>query len=678
MTSQVTRPAPGIAGYVLGRRLGSGATSDVFAATDPQGRAVAVKLLRGGIDSMPGAPERFAREVRLARALDHPHLVRLYDAGWNAGVPYLVMELLTGSTVEGLIARHPRGVPVADLVRVARQVALALVALHDAGLVHRDVKPANLFVAAAGVIKLGDFGLLREVVDLGQVTLPGHVLGTPHFMAPEQACADAIDGRADLYGLAATLYLLATGRPTCSGVSPWAVLDELLHQPFPDPRRLRPDLPAEVAELIVRAGARVLGERHPHARALLADLDRLDGSGGRRDATASAASRPVGTEAMPRLLLVDDDPLVRRIYIGRFHGEGFAPVAVGSAAAAREELARGVPALVVLDLLLPDGSGLDLLRELRARPETARMPVLVLSNAYDERLRASAREAGASAVVAKSATTPNQVLTMARHLVRAPAPPAPVAAAPARVALGVPELPQFLLLARAALARLQAMAALLRPGDEPARNARVLGEAAQALRGLSGSAAAVGRGAAAALAAALEILAGELAADPARLTVSSHASLRQALARIAALVGEDAPEPRAWPTPPVLLVDDDPLAARLMQAAVARAGLASAAVADGLAALERLRSQPCALILTDLVMPGLGGERFVQRVRELPAHRATPVIVVSALASFAAQPGCDAIAKPYLGIELTVKVLTALAGIVATTPPRHDPWQGAR
>ena len=686
-TAQPVRAS--INGYQIGNRLGSGGMADVFAAIDPAGRPVALKLLRSSLDPGQPALERFLREGRLALTVSSPHLVRHLDVGIADGTPYLVMELLSGRSVEGTIASHPGGAPVEDLVRIAHAAATGLQAIHAAGMVHRDVKPANLLFAEDGRIKLGDFGLMRAQLDETMLTQAGNVLGTPHFMSPEQARGDAtIDARADIYSLGATLFMVATGRSPCAGTTPWSVLDHLLREAFPDPRELRADLPEPLAALIRRAGAREIGQRYPDAASLLRDLD--DFVTGRAVPVASAAAvKPVKaaapalpTSASVRVLLVDDDPIIRRIYVGRFASVGIAATVAASLAAARAELARAAPHLVVLDLQLPDGDGLDLLRQLRAAAATASIPVVVLSNLYDAAQRELALAAGATLVAAKCSTTPNRLIDTARRLLepRAPLPlPPPPAVVSHHDEVVRRERPQFSRLAAAALVRVQTLVGLLHP-EEPLRDLRMLEEVAQSLRGVSGSAAAIGHPGIAALAAAGEALAVQLRDGVERERGSAQRTLIQALARLRELAAGMPATSTRWATPPVLLVDDDQLAIRLMQSAAAGAGVDTVAAPDGLSALELLRRQNFALILSDVMMPGLSGERFAQRVREMPGRRSIPLIFVTGLSSFAgaAGAGLDHILKPFMGIELTVKILTAVAGRVELAAREPDPWAGVR
>jgi serine/threonine protein kinase len=273
------RPAAALpAGYELVRELGRGAAGVVLAARRQRdGRPVAVKLLLERVE--PGSPdhERFLREGRLAAGLKSPHLVELLDAQVTpAGQPYLVLELVPGGSVEALLrARGP--LPVAEALRLAGQVASALAVAAAAGVVHRDVKPANILLGPDGAAKLGDFGIARSLEATARsLTVSGQGLGTMAYMPPEQVAeAKHVDPRADLYALGATLYHLLAGRPPFQPTT----LEELyatVDTAPPPLASLRPDVPPAVATLVHGLLAKDPFERRPpNARTLVQALAAL-------------------------------------------------------------------------------------------------------------------------------------------------------------------------------------------------------------------------------------------------------------------------------------------------------------------------------------------------------------------------------------------------------------------
>ena len=199
--------------YVLERPLGHGAMSTVDLAHDTElDREVAVKRLAENFARDDELRARFQREARLAARLSHPNVVHIYDVGEDDdGRPFIAMEFVDGETLAEVLAR--RGpLPAEEVARLGVQACRALAAAHDAGLVHRDVKPQNLILRRDGVLKLGDFGIAFGLEGT-RLTVAGTVLGTAAYLAPEQARGEEVTGAADVYGLGAVLYELLTGRP---------------------------------------------------------------------------------------------------------------------------------------------------------------------------------------------------------------------------------------------------------------------------------------------------------------------------------------------------------------------------------------------------------------------------------------------------------------------------------
>ena len=176
--------------------------------------------------TMPTARERFLREARAAAAINHPNVVTIYAVEEVSGLLLLVMEFVDGVSLQDRLRRQiPFSLP--EVVRIGAQVAAGLAAAHACGLVHRDIKPANILLARpADQVKIADFGLARATDDAG-VTLPGVIVGTPAYMAPEQALGHAMDHRADLFSFGSVLYTLCTGRPPYSGSTTLAVVRQV-------------------------------------------------------------------------------------------------------------------------------------------------------------------------------------------------------------------------------------------------------------------------------------------------------------------------------------------------------------------------------------------------------------------------------------------------------------------
>jgi formylglycine-generating enzyme required for sulfatase activity len=226
----------------------------VFLAEDVQlKRPVALKVLKSGAADNPAARERFVREAQAAAALEHEHIVTIYQVGEAGGVPFLAMQWLKGMSLEERLKR-PGALSVPQVLRLGRQIACGLAAAHARGLVHRDIKPGNLWLEAehGGRIRILDFGLARAVADEVHLTQPGAIVGTPAYMAPEQARGEKVDHRCDLFSLGVVLYRLATGQLPFRGNNTVAVLAALtLDTPAP-PRQVNPAVPPPLSDLIVQ------------------------------------------------------------------------------------------------------------------------------------------------------------------------------------------------------------------------------------------------------------------------------------------------------------------------------------------------------------------------------------------------------------------------------------------
>jgi serine/threonine protein kinase len=261
--------------YRLGERIAGGGMGSVYRAVDESlGRPVAVKLLRRELAAEPAYLERFRREARASAALSHPGVAGVYDYGELGGSAFIVMELVEGETLAERIAARGR-LPWTDASAIGEQVARALAAAHAHGLVHRDVKPGNVLVDAAGRAKVTDFGIAKAAAS-ATLTRTGMVVGSANYVAPEQAKGDDVGPAADQYSLGCVLFEAVTGRPPYSGHSAVAIATQHVSAPVPDPRRHHPDLPPAAAALIRRALAKSPGERFASADAM---ADALAGSG---------------------------------------------------------------------------------------------------------------------------------------------------------------------------------------------------------------------------------------------------------------------------------------------------------------------------------------------------------------------------------------------------------------
>ncbi|WP_304941281.1 MULTISPECIES: serine/threonine-protein kinase [unclassified Tsukamurella] len=236
------------AGFRVVRRLGAGGMGEVYLVAHPRlPREEALKILPQDLSTDESYRVRFNREADLAATLFHPNIVGVHDRGEADGKLWLSMDYVAGVDLDALLRdRHPRGLPVADVVSVITQVASALDHAHGKGLIHRDVKPANILLAesgadAGGRVLLADFGIARRMDDDAGLTATNTAVGTVTYAAPEQLADEAVDGRTDQYALAATALTLLTGRSPFAGTTPGAVISRKMRGEVPraadtDPR----------------------------------------------------------------------------------------------------------------------------------------------------------------------------------------------------------------------------------------------------------------------------------------------------------------------------------------------------------------------------------------------------------------------------------------------------------
>jgi len=252
--------------------VGRGGNASIFGAHRADGTEVAIKVLHPEL-AVSVAADRFLREIRYASQLDHPHIARLIDSGETDYLLWYVMPYLSGDSLRQTLRREPR-LPIPRAATIAAQVLDALEHAHAHGIAHRDIKPDNIVLAAQGAV-LVDLGIARAIATSGddRVTRSGFVVGTEEYMSPEQAQGSPdVDGRTDLYSLGVVLFESLAGRPPFSSPSAAAVLDMHQHQPAPDVRGLRRDVPKPLSTVIGRALAKARADRWQTAAEMRAAL----------------------------------------------------------------------------------------------------------------------------------------------------------------------------------------------------------------------------------------------------------------------------------------------------------------------------------------------------------------------------------------------------------------------
>lgn len=301
--------------YLLGDVLGHGGMSEVRRARDERtGRWVAVKLLRPDLVRDPAFEGRFRREAQSAASLHNPAIVAVYDTGEadidGALTPYIVMELVEGRTLRDVLAVDGR-MPPREAMRVTSAICEALDEAHRAGIVHRDVKPGNVMLTPTGQIKVMDFGIARATATAITMTQTAEVVGTAHYLSPEQARGEHVDARSDVYSTGCLLYELLTGSPPFTGDTSVVIAYQHVREDPVPPSRLSADVPPELDAVVLKALAKSPSDRYQTAGHLRDDLQRLL-AGEPVTAVPPATAAPPVPVPPPTTVLVREPPPRRR------------------------------------------------------------------------------------------------------------------------------------------------------------------------------------------------------------------------------------------------------------------------------------------------------------------------------------------------------------------------------
>jgi serine/threonine protein kinase len=287
--------------YRVLKVLGAGGMGVVFQAEDVAlKRLVAIKAMRPALAASPTAKARFLREAQTAAAIEHDHIMPIYQVDEDRGVPFIAMPFLKGEPLDVRLKRD-EVLPVAEVLRIGREVAEGLAAAHAKGLVHRDIKPANLWLEAESRrVKVLDFGLARSALDHGNLTQQGAIIGTPGYMAPEQASGLPVDARCDLFSLGCVLYRMAAGEAPFQGRDIVSTLMAVATTEPIAPIKLRALLPQALSDLIMQLLSKDPRGRPRSALVVAETLRRIETGGG--IAAGLPAALPIKSKERPVLL----------------------------------------------------------------------------------------------------------------------------------------------------------------------------------------------------------------------------------------------------------------------------------------------------------------------------------------------------------------------------------------
>lgn len=288
-----------VGNYRIVDRLGDGGMGSVYRAVDRMlDREVAIKVLRPELARQTALVERFRQEAIALARLSHPNIATLHGLEQHGDQLLMIMEYVRGDTLEAIVQRSGR-VAWGRACELCVDVLHALDHAHDQGVVHRDIKPANIMLSARGAVKVMDFGIAR-LMGRNRQTQFGHAVGTPMYMAPEQLRGHEVDGRTDLYAVAAVLFELVTGRMAFEADSDYSLMMKQLNEPAPPPSHFVPEVPSALDEIVLKAMSKSPDDRYPNAMAFANRLQAL----------TRAISNPAREVVSPPTRLADDPPRV--------------------------------------------------------------------------------------------------------------------------------------------------------------------------------------------------------------------------------------------------------------------------------------------------------------------------------------------------------------------------------
>ncbi|MBI5359264.1 MAG: protein kinase [Planctomycetes bacterium] len=289
----------------VSKKIGEGGMGCVYLAHH-QGlnKTVAIKILPAELAANSELIERFIREARAAAKLEHPNVVQVFDVGQRNGIFYIVMQYVQGTDLHTFVETKGK-MTIKNATVAVKSAARALSAAHKLGIIHRDIKPSNIMLTQDGVVKIADFGLAKDIDAGKSLSVTGQVIGTPYFMAPEQAQSKKVDGRADIYSLGASYFFLLTGKFPYEGDTPVSVILKHIQDPLPNPKILVPELSDAICNIIKKMMAKNPDERYQNMDDIVSDMENLP------KITEKIPLSDAKTETMPVLKI----PLLKRKYV---------------------------------------------------------------------------------------------------------------------------------------------------------------------------------------------------------------------------------------------------------------------------------------------------------------------------------------------------------------------------
>ncbi len=376
-----------LAHYRIASRLGAGGMGEVYLAQDLNlDRPVALKILPPEVAQDPDRLRRFVQEAKTASALSHPNVAHVFEIGEADGVTFLAMEYIEGQTLAARITSGP--LPLSESLDIALQVGDALDAAHSKGIVHRDIKPANIMITQRGHVSVLDFGLAKmrqpgsrsgvSRVATQFLTDPGMVMGTVHYMSPEQALGRDADHRSDLFSLGVVLYEMVTGRLPFSGANGSELLMQILQSPPEAMARFNYEIPPELERIVRKCLEKDRDRRYQSARDLLVDLRSLQRDHiphGGVDIPSSTRARAAQIGA----IIVDDEELARGLIreMLRPHSEVRVLAECANGFEAVKAVSDFKPDLLFLDIQMPKLDGFEVLELI------GRDIAVIFATAYD-------------------------------------------------------------------------------------------------------------------------------------------------------------------------------------------------------------------------------------------------------------------------------------------------------